>query len=422
MNPPGDEAPLARFLASWAAEQGLEAEVVELPDERAPKGRAALVVRVRGRGEARPVILLSHLDVVAADPRDWEQPPFAGATVGGVVIGRGALDAKGVTVAHLILAARLAARERPLARDLLVMATPDEETGGLGGAARLIRERPELLANAEFLLAEGGSILLDPAGGPSIWSVGFAEKTPCWLDLRSRGLAGHGASAPQGGALTRLLRALDRVRRLSFPVRVVPEVTRTFRALAPLAARGDRDRWLDLERSLEDPDFRERFLAVPGQAARVRDTLAITTVHSGDGRNRVAGRAEASLDLRLLPGGDCSAAAERVRRAIDDPSVTVEVSLSFESRPSPVETDLMAAIERTAARLDPGALVAPSVQLGWSDAHWFRARGIVAYGFVPRRLRPIDLRGIHGAGERLAIDNLVFSIEALEMILEELAP
>lgn len=421
MNPPGNEAPLARFLADWALAQGLEAEVVELPDPRAPRGRAALVVRVRGRGTPGAVILLSHLDVVPAGDEGWEAPPFAGTRVGEAVVGRGALDAKGVTVTHLIAALRLAVRERPLARDLLVIAVPDEEKGGLGGAAALIEKRPDLVDGARYLLGEGGSISPGITGRRSLWAVGFTEKSPCWLDVRAKGLSGHGASGQRGTAVQRLLRALGRIQDLPFPVRVVPEVARTFRSLAPLAPEGDEGHWIDLRRSLsEDPDFRERFLAEPGQAARVRDTLAITRLRSGDGYNRLTDEAVAGLDLRLLPGGDCAATAARLREAIDDPAVTVEVHLAFESRSSPVETALMAAIEGAARKLDPGALVAPSLQLGWSDAHWFRARGVVAYGFVPRRLRPIDLRSIHGPGERLTIDNLVLGIEGTVSILEEL--
>ncbi len=420
VNPPGNEAPLARLLAGWARARGLETEVVDLPDPRAPRGRAALWARVRGQRRGGALVLLSHLDVVPPGGGDWSGAgPFEGLQVGDALVGRGALDAKSLSVAHLAAAVRIQRKGPPL-HDVIVLATPDEEAGGLHGAARLLRERPDLIAGAQWVLGEGGGITEGVAGIPSVWRVGVAEKAPCWLRLEAHGTPGHPAFSFGDSAVTRLLRALRRVEHLPLPTRVAPEVARAFRELAPLAPPAEREAWLDLERALQRPDFARRFLATPRQAALVRDTVAVTLLRGSPRINQVPALAVAGLDARLLPGGDCAAFAGRLREVIDDPAVQVRVELATRSRSSPADTALMAAIRRTAARLEPGALVVPTVGLGASDSHWFRERGLVAYGFQPRRVRPIDARGIHGPRERIALANFEWSIDALGVLLDEL--
>ena len=122
----------------------------------------------------------------------------------------------------------------------------------------------------------------------------------------------------------------------------------------------------------------------------------------------------------MWPGESCEDFAAELRSAIADPSVSLEIELSFAADVSPAETPLMEAIRRVAARSRPAGVVVPRVITGFTDAHWFRARGIVSYGFVPRRLRPAETRGVHGANERISIENLSFGIEATLEILREL--
>src|SRR5690606_2660556 len=125
VNPPGNERPLAElFVRVMRAEGVEETEVVETPGAGAPRGRAAAWGRVRGTGARPPVVLLSHLDVVPAEREGWAVDPFAGLVAGGYVMGRGALDAKGVAIVHLLALAELARRDAPLARDVILLATP----------------------------------------------------------------------------------------------------------------------------------------------------------------------------------------------------------------------------------------------------------------------------------------------------------
>ena len=124
-------------------------------------------------------------------------------------------------------------------------------------------------------------------------------------------------------------------------------------------------------------------------------------------------RLGAQLDARLLPGESCEAFREELAEVIHDPKVELQTILSFPSRSSSPDTPLYRAIEAVAARHDPSALVVPRLIGGFTDAHWFRELGLVAYGFVPRALTPDEARRVHGVDERVDTATLARSIELM---------
>jgi acetylornithine deacetylase/succinyl-diaminopimelate desuccinylase-like protein len=337
------------------------------------------------------------------------------------VIGRGSLDAKGISVIHLLTLLELAKREPPLKRDVIFLATPDEESGGVNGAGFITRERPDLLGGAEYLLTEGGGILARGSDEPALWRVGVVEKSPCWLRVVAHGTPGHSSVPPLDAAVPRLIAALERVIRIESPVRVVPEVAQMYRTLAKLAPPEDAAGYADLSRHLsEDPAFRRRFMTLRFQAALVTNTLTVTVLEGSSRTNVLPPEAVAHIDARLLPGESCERFNQRVREAIADPGISTEVLLSFEERSSSADTPLYAAIEAIAAKSDPPAHTVPSVTIGFSDAHYFRDVGVTAYGFVPRAMRREDYSGVHGHNERADVGSLANAVTALLEILEEL--
>jgi acetylornithine deacetylase/succinyl-diaminopimelate desuccinylase-like protein len=418
-NPPGNERALAEYLARFLAREGIEARVVPLPGESSP--RAALWARVPGSGARAPLVLLSHLDVVAANESGWAVNPFAGVEGGGTVVGRGALDAKGVTVTHLFTLVEIARRKQPLERDLILLATPDEETGGSLGAGLIARDHPELLRGAGYLLTEGAGILPGESGEPDVWGVAFTEKTPCWVKLTARGVPGHGSTANDGAAGQRLVRALARVLDMPHEPKVTPAVAEMFARMALLAPPDEQSQWRELRGALAlNPHFRERFLADPGRRALVQNTTAVTMLHGSDSPNVVPAEASAIIDARLLPGESSPAFADRMAGAIDDPGVDLAITLDFAAAASPIDSPLMTAIEKVAQRSRPEGFVVPRVISGFTDAHWFRQLGITAYGFVPRRLRLQDTLGIHGPNERVSLENLALGVRTTVAIVREL--
>ncbi len=418
-NPPGRERELAQDFAAALQKEGVEARVVPLPGPDSP--RAALWARVRGTGGAPPLILLSHLDVVPATEADWAVDPFAGVVGGGYVVGRGALDAKGVLVTHTLALMELARRPEKLQRDVILLATPDEEVGGQQGAALITHEYPELLGGARYLLTEGAGIVPSEGAEPDVWHVAFTEKTPCWVRVTAHGVPGHGSSATETSAVDRLVRALARVQALPHEVEVVPEVAAMFARMAPLARPEDQASWRELRGALAlNPVFRDHFLSDPGRRALVQNTLAFTVLKGSDTINVLPATASAGIDARLLPGASCRDFVQRLVAAIDDDGVELAIDLDLPSHASPVDTPLMSAIERVAEHAAPKGFLVPRVIAGFTDAHYFRALGITAYGFVPRRLTLRESRGIHGPNERVSLDNLELGVRTTLAILDEL--
>ncbi len=414
------ERALAEFLASRLSGLGIEAKVIDTPDPSGRGQHAALWARVPGAGLGRPVVLLSHLDVVQADPAAWDVPPFEGRVDGTFVHGRGALDAKGVTIGHILALLELSGREHPIARDVILLSTPGEETGGRHGAGYIARERPDLLDDAEFLLTEGGGIR-PMSRGRGVWGVTINEKSPCWLKVEVHGRPGHGSAPTPDHAVPRLIAALDRVRRIESPIRVLPIVERQFAAMAPVAQPEDQRGFADLKAAVVSKGpFQLRFLANPGRAALVRNTVSITVLEGSRTTNVVPGRAVAHLDARLLPGERCEDFTQAIRRVIADDGVQVTPILAFPSVGSPEDSALFRAIERVAEAEDPEAVVVPRLIAGFTDAHWFREIGITAYGFVPRRLTAAESAGVHGVDEKIRIEMLDEVGHLTARILEEL--
>ncbi|MBI1983731.1 MAG: M20/M25/M40 family metallo-hydrolase, partial [Acidobacteria bacterium] len=200
-NPPGNELAAAEFFHRIFDKAGIPNTVYSY----AP-GRANIYAVVKGNGSLRPIVLLSHLDVVRAESPNWRVPPFSGEILEGEIYGRGALDMKneGMTHAMLLL---IAARERlPLKRDLIFLATADEEVGDTG-SAWILEHYPELVRDAEYLITEGGANLVYPGRG-TIYGIGVGEKAPFWIRMTATGPGGHGSMPIADSAAHRLARAM----------------------------------------------------------------------------------------------------------------------------------------------------------------------------------------------------------------------
>src|SRR5256884_2438553 len=205
-NPPGNELQTANWLKAVLAREGIEAEVFE------PRpGKANLYARIKGEGNARPLILLNHMDVVLATPEYWKVHPFSGSVQDGYLWGRGALDMKGEAVTQLLSLLTLKRAGVPLRRDVIFLATADEEIGGGVGAGWFVEHHRDDVQDAEFLLNEGGTVRTDPSGRIEYYGVGTTEKSPFWLNLTARGTPGHGSRPTPDNPVHRLGRALSRI-------------------------------------------------------------------------------------------------------------------------------------------------------------------------------------------------------------------
>jgi acetylornithine deacetylase/succinyl-diaminopimelate desuccinylase-like protein len=304
---------------------------------------------------------------------------------------------------------------------VILLASADEETGGQAGAGWITEQRPDLLGNAEYLLTEGDHIH-EPQDGRLVVQVAVAEKTPCWVKVTAKGEGGHGSAPGPETAVTRLVRALGRLGDYQSPIKVVPVVEEYFAAVAPLEPPASRARLEHLGKALEDPAFVAEFTRSARQNALVRNTLTPTVLEGSRKTNVIPDQASAQLDCRLLPGEDPKEFVATLRRVIDDERVELETLLSFPASSSDSRSDLMEAIRALARRDLAGAPVVPSVITGFTDSHYFRAKGIASYGFVPFVLPPGEEKTVHGTNERVSVANLRDAVRRLVTLLRLLPP
>ena len=406
-NPPGNELQTATWLKAVLAREGIEARVFE------PRpGKANLYARLEGDGSARPLILLNHMDVVLASPEYWTVDPFSGLVQDGYLWGRGALDMKGEAITQLMALLTLKRAGVPLKRDVIFLATADEEIGGGVGAGWFTEHHPELVQDAEFLINEGGTIRADASGRIEYYGVGTTEKSPFWLDVTARGTAGHGSRPTPDNPVHRLIRALNRIANYQTPLILTPAVERYLRDLSTIETDSMRRAWLrDVRAALHDTTAVRALTADFTYNALLRNTISITGLVGSDKTNVIPPQARAALDVRLLPGQDPQAFLADLVRVVGDTAVTLTPQgPSWPATESPTETELFRAIVAAAHERTPNALVTTPPLTGFTDSHYFRRLGIVSYGLSPFPLNQAESRGVHGNDERVSLDDLTFGV------------
>src|SRR5437870_11474507 len=318
-NPPGNEIMAARWLADVLRRDGIEARVLE----PAP-GKANLYARLAGDGSARPLILLNHMDVVLATPEYWKVDPFAGTVQDGYLWGRGALDMKGEAITQLMTLLTLKRAGVALKRDVIFLATADEEVGAGVGAGWMVEHHPELVQNAEFMITEGGTIRAGPTGRIEYYGVGTTEKSPFWLEVTAHGTAGHGSRPTPDNPVHRLVRALYRIASYQTPLVVTPAVERYLRDLSTLEPDPVRRAWLaDVRAALKDSAAVRALTGDLTYNALLRNTTSITGLTGSDKTNVIPPVATAGLDVLLLPGQDPQAFLADLIRVVADTAVAI---------------------------------------------------------------------------------------------------
>jgi acetylornithine deacetylase/succinyl-diaminopimelate desuccinylase-like protein len=410
-NPPGNETEAAKFLKEKFLSEGIPATTWE----SAP-GRGIVVARLRGIGEKKKaLIVLSHMDVVPAVAAEWKVPPFSGQVKDGYVWGRGALDNKGPGVIDLMSILAIKRAGILLNRDIIFVATGDEEEGGKMGAGWFTEHEKDIFSDAGYLLTEGGGIEELP-DGKKLYKVAVTEKTPLWLRLTATGTEGHASTPAADTAVTRLIRALEKIIDYQPRIRVLGAVQDEFRTIAEL--EHGPPQWLDLATSLHDLAYARKFLEDPSQNAQVRDTLAPTVLQGSNKTNIVPAVAYAEVDGRLLPGDDQKLFLKNLTKAIGDDSLKIEVLLDSPPTPSsPSKSILMSSIEELARKYDKCPVV-PTLAIGFTDSRYFRRKDVVSYGFIPLELPPNESRGIHGIDERLSVKEMGAALRRMTLLLE----
>ncbi len=382
VNPPADTSETAKLLKAELDSVGIEAVTYQ----SGPGGKTNLIARLPGRDRsARPLLLLNHMDVVPVDAAHWKEAPFGAEIKDGEMWGRGTLDMKSTGIMELTALVLLKQLGITPARDIVFLATCDEETGGVDGAAWMIEHHWNEL-NPEYVLDEGGVGSRDVyAPGKLVFGVSVADKQVVWLRLRATGTSGHASQPIPDNANDLLMRAIAKAKEL-------PPVDKA-------------NALVDQMRSSIGTFASNKFMN-----AIQRNTISVTSLRSGVGNppkaNVIPSTAEATLDCRLLPGQNAEEFVSEIKARIDDPHVTVEKISHKLGDPPPSRTDtpLFRAIESAIQKQDPSAAVIPIIVPYGTDGEKFRMRGVTSYGLYPMIIDAATLATMHSDSEHIPVD------------------
>ena len=435
-NPPGNEALVAELLRTRLAPLGFQVEIVPTP----AAGKAHLIARLPATAPSgeKPLLLAGHEDVVGVERPLWSVDPFAGVVQGDRLYGRGALDFKGGLAAFTVAAMRLAREAAPRTRDLILLAEADEEGGSYG--TTWLAENHWAKIDASESINEGGWIFANRSGGARLMGITTIDKNSLSVTFSTRGTSTHSSRPLRDSALRRLVRALDRVERYDTAPRITPtartylrawardasaKTARRLRALTTTRRPAVRRRLAD---RLRDGRWGELFDGL------VRNIFVPTIVGGGFRANVLPGTAQATVNMRMLPGQKPRPLMRELRRAVADPQVqitpivsgdaTVEETLdTFDERaaqaPSTTDTDLYRTLVREGRRQWPGVEVTPALFEAGTDATPWRQRGIPVYGVYPYPITNADLKAMHGNDERVPIAALEQGTDMLTRVLQD---
>jgi acetylornithine deacetylase/succinyl-diaminopimelate desuccinylase-like protein len=419
-NPPGSTRGIAELLAPRFKAAGFDVKIIPTPDT----GKTIIVARLKGDGSKRPVLIAAHADVVGVEREKWSVDPFAGIVKDGYVYGRGAIDFKGGMAVFARAAMLLAARKVPLARDVIFLAQADEEGGGGYGTAWLTKEHwPDV--DAEFALNEGGWIMKAADGHVRYVSISTADKLSVPLTMTARGTSTHSSMPRPDNAIFALSRAMAKLSAYETPLVITPSTRDFFLALSRTSTPPMSDYFRDVVGS--DAARARRADSVvsrdPLLHALIRNTIAPVIINGGFRANVIPGSAEATVNLRMIPGSEPAALVRDIARVIGDSTISLSIgSRVYQPAPeSPRTTDLYKALERAAHATFPGAEVTPYVFQAGTDAGAWRSKGVPVYGIYPYPIDADDLTRMHGNDERVRIASLEQGVEMIYRALAEVA-
>ena len=413
VNPPGNETRAVEFYREIFDAEGIEYEWVE----SAP-GRGNIWARLEG-GDEPGLMLLQHTDVVPADKEFWTTDPLSGELRDGYILGRGARDMKGTGIAHLATFLGLHRSGRALNRDVVFLATADEEAGGFYGAGWLIENRPEIFEGIGLLINEGGAGSI--SGDEIVFGVEVTQKVPVWLRLNAIDVPGHGSSPRATTSVLRIVEALNRIKENPFEPRIIPAVDAYFSGLAVSMDDDWAQAYADMGRAITDPELLPALQNFrPGHHALTRDICSITRMGGSSKINTIPPEAWAELDCRMLPDRPAEELIADVEALLEGTGVNVEVIMAFTPAISTTNSTLFESIVNVTGELYPGSQVLSAVSTGFTDSHFTRDLGIVSYGFSPVITRADDLTGVHGNDERIPVDAFRAGVTDLGAIVRNL--
>lgn len=413
----GSTTDAAEAMAARLRHAGFQDEDIHVLGPHPAKGN--LIARFRGTGEREPLLLLAHLDVVEAHREDWSFDPFTFRELDGFFYGRGATDDKDMAAVWITNLIRYKREGFVPNRDIIVALTADEEGGSHNGVMWLLDEHRALI-DAEYALNEGGSGL-SKDGQPLLNEIQTSEKLYQSFALETKNPGGHSSLPRTENAIYRLAFALTRLAVYHFPVKL-NETTRTFFQRMAAIETGQRAADMDaVTRSHADPSAVERLATSPYYNALMRTTCVATMLEAGHAENALPQTARATVNCRILPGGDPEEVRQTLIAVLADTTIAVApIGTATPSPASPLTPEILGAAERITNEMWPVTPVVPVMLTGATDGLYLRNAGIPTYG-ISGLFHEIDDVRAHGRDERIGVRAFYDGLEFLYRLVKTLS-
>ena len=425
----GSTTKAAELLAARFRAAGFPAADVQIvgPDTGRDAKDRNLVVRYRGAGKRRPILLIGHLDVVEARPSDWARDPFRLVEEDGYFYGRGTLDMKDGDASWV--AALLRMKQEGVVPDgdyVLALTAGEEGGGGYNGIQWLLANRRDLLANVQYVLnadAGGGELR---NGKPIALDVQAAEKVFHSVSLTARNPGGHSSLPRKDNAIYALARALARLADYDFPIRTNGVTRAYFARTASLIGDPAIAAEMRAVSATETPDGAAAARLAARSAfynAQLRTTCVATLLQGGHAENALPQMAQATVNCRMLPGTNPSDVDATIRRVIADSSIAIAaLRAAVPSPPSVLPAEVERVVEQVVTSLWGSLPIVPNMETGATDGLFLRNAGYPVYGVSGLFADPtIDADNrAHGLNERIGVkayyDQLEFTYRLLRRL------
>ena len=420
VNPPGNEAAVAKYISAIFQKEGISNELLEM----AP-GRSVLVARLQAGplpDPANALLLVAHQDTVGVDTAKWAADPFAATIRDGYLWGRGSIDDKAMLTANVATMVELKRTNARLARDVLFLATDDEEQGGAASIKVTIQKYWDKIACA-YALNEGGRVIIKD-GKVQYVGVQASEKVAYNVIVTATGQSGHGSLPRPDNAVVHLAGAVEKLGTYQVPAQPSTITLRYFEQLAKIED-DDIAKWM---RALEQPeraDLAVKHLAEqsPMWNSMLRDTIAPTMLQAGVRVNVVPSEATANLNIRMLPGHSVEELMGQFVKIVNDPQIKFQLAPDSgeNAPPSDLKSPLYQTIERLSPQDFPGAITVPLLGTGATDSASLRLHKVQAYGLEPFPMIESDSSRVHGDDERIPVDSFHKGVAFLYHVVSEFA-
>jgi acetylornithine deacetylase/succinyl-diaminopimelate desuccinylase-like protein len=414
----GDNTKAANAMAKRLRDAGFAEAELQLFEPFPRKGN--LVVRFKGSGEKKPMLLIAHLDVVEAKREDWSTDPFKLQESGGYFTARGSIDDKAMASSFVSVLGQLKREGYTPKRDIILALTSDEERGDVpsNGAFWLVKNQRALI-EADFGINEGGGGELKD-GKPNLQRMQVAEKVYVTYELETTNPGGHSSVPRPDNAIYQLSEALTRIAKHEYPVKMSDVTKAYFERSAAFTTSQEAADMRAVARDNPDMAAVGRLSAKAFYNAQFRTTCVTTMLEAGHAENALPQRAKATVNCRILPHDDATEVERTVKSLAGEKVAVKRLFPPTLSPPSPLRADVLGVVEKLTSLMWPGVPVVPSMSTGATDSRFLRNIGIPMYGVSGLFVEPSDYRA-HGLNERILVKQLYEGREFLYRLVKELA-